>query len=184
MWRCAVLKDLEGVVSRLFPVALARGRHLFPFRTEQLSPSAPMVLGSQGPGRVGRRRFFMKHRTRAALGRLVVVLPQHACAWTAIARHAPSTYGRRRTLDGWAGVLTYTFKSACSHSYTQLKFLIPTRGLFIWLDDVAWSTGDTQMCDVGAGWPGRRGTTPPRSGARCGWVPPSGSFQSTSQSTS
>src|SRR5271154_6281663 len=57
-WRCAVLKDRGGVVSRLFPVALARGKHLFPFRTEQLSPSAPMVLGSQGPGRVGRRRFF------------------------------------------------------------------------------------------------------------------------------
>ena len=42
-----------------FPVAMARGKHLFPFRTEQLSPSAPMVLGSQGPGRVGRRRFFL-----------------------------------------------------------------------------------------------------------------------------
>ena len=41
-----------------FPVAMARGKHLFPFRTEPLSPSAPMVLGSQGPGRVGRRRFF------------------------------------------------------------------------------------------------------------------------------
>src|SRR3954451_22396600 len=36
---------------------MARGKHLFPFRTEQLSPSAPMVLGPQGPGRVGRRRF-------------------------------------------------------------------------------------------------------------------------------
>src|SRR5215218_6186090 len=43
--------------SRRFSVVIARGRHLFPFRTEQLSPSAPMVLGSQGPGRVGRRRF-------------------------------------------------------------------------------------------------------------------------------
>jgi FkbM family methyltransferase len=47
-----------GPVHR-FPVAIARGKHLFPFRTEQLSPSAPMVLGSQGPGRVGRRRFFL-----------------------------------------------------------------------------------------------------------------------------
>src|SRR4051795_6817807 len=37
---------------------MARGKHLFPFRTEQLSLAAPMVLGSQGPGRVGRRRFF------------------------------------------------------------------------------------------------------------------------------
>ncbi len=41
---------------------MARGKHLFPFRTEQLSPSAPMVLGSQGPGRVGRRRFFSRQR--------------------------------------------------------------------------------------------------------------------------
>jgi hypothetical protein len=37
---------------------IASGRHLFPFRTEQLSHSAPMVLGGQPPGRVGRRRFF------------------------------------------------------------------------------------------------------------------------------
>src|SRR5580704_14814579 len=66
------LCSFEGpgrLVSRLFPVALARGKHLFPFRTEQLSPSAPMVLGPQGPGRVGRRRFC---ESRAALGRPVV----------------------------------------------------------------------------------------------------------------
>ena len=42
-----------------FPVVIARGKHLFPFRTEQLSLSAPMVLGPQGPGRVGRRRFLV-----------------------------------------------------------------------------------------------------------------------------
>ena len=48
----------RGAVSRQFPVAMARGKHLFPFRTEPLSPSAPMVLGPQGPGRVGRRRFL------------------------------------------------------------------------------------------------------------------------------
>src|SRR3954453_20519105 len=41
-----------------FPVALAWGKHLFPFRTEQLSPTAPMVLGPHRPGRVGRRRFL------------------------------------------------------------------------------------------------------------------------------
>ena len=63
VWRCAVLKD-RGGWSRPFPVALARGKHLFPFRTEKLSPSAPMVLGSQGPGRVGRRRFLV-HEERA-----------------------------------------------------------------------------------------------------------------------
>src|SRR3954453_172975 len=53
-----------------FPVALAWGKHLFPFRTEQLSPTAPMVLGLRGPGRVGRRRFFT-HEPPS--GRLVVV---------------------------------------------------------------------------------------------------------------
>src|SRR5436189_818870 len=49
---------------------MARGKHLFPFRTEQLSPSAPMVLGPQGPGRVGRRRLYVVGR--AALGRPVL----------------------------------------------------------------------------------------------------------------
>src|SRR5436190_24176900 len=49
--------------SRQIPVAMARGKHLFPFRTEQLSPSAPMVLGPQGPGRVGRCRIFADVRT-------------------------------------------------------------------------------------------------------------------------
>ena len=57
-WCCVILKAREGPVSRHFPVVIARGKHLFPFRTEQLSPSAPMVLGLKGPGRVGRRRFF------------------------------------------------------------------------------------------------------------------------------
>src|SRR3954470_20365599 len=60
-----------GGLSR-FAVAIARGKHLFPFRTEQLSLSAPMVLGSQGPGRVGRRRFFSTSRLRAARSRLRV----------------------------------------------------------------------------------------------------------------
>ena len=57
-WHCAVLKAREGAGLDQFPVAMARGKHLFPFRTEPLSPSAPMVLGPQGPGRVGRRRFI------------------------------------------------------------------------------------------------------------------------------
>jgi hypothetical protein len=70
-------RGLDGLISRWleelcsfegppglerFPVAIAWGKHLFPFRTEQLSPTAPMVLGSQGPGRVGRRRFLHTSR--------------------------------------------------------------------------------------------------------------------------
>ena len=60
--RALALCGFEGPrgaeLSDKLPVAMARGKHLFPFRTEPLSPSAPMVLGPQGPGRVGRRRFL------------------------------------------------------------------------------------------------------------------------------
>src|SRR3954467_1187421 len=49
---------MRGAWSRTISVVIARGIHLFPFRTEQLSLSAPMVLGLQGPGRVGRRRLI------------------------------------------------------------------------------------------------------------------------------
>ncbi len=71
-WLCSFqVAARVGGLSR-FAVAIARGKHLFPFRTEQLSLSAPMVLGSQGPGRVGRRRFnFYEPSPR---GRLVVVV--------------------------------------------------------------------------------------------------------------
>ena len=37
-------------------VAIAEGFHTYPSRTRPLSPPAPMVLGPQGPGRVGRRQ--------------------------------------------------------------------------------------------------------------------------------
>ena len=41
-------------------VAIVSGFHLFPFRTEKLSPSAPMVL--RNSGRVGSRRFSRRVR--------------------------------------------------------------------------------------------------------------------------
>src|SRR3954453_18955203 len=59
-----------GAVSHTFGGEIARGKHLFPFRTEPLSLSAPMVLGGQPPGREGRRRSSLK---RAARGRLFFV---------------------------------------------------------------------------------------------------------------
>lgn len=64
---CAALKARFRRGLDKFPVAIARGKYLFPFRTEQSSPVAPMVLGLQGPGRVGRRRFLHKQYPRAAL---------------------------------------------------------------------------------------------------------------------
>src|SRR4051812_44022191 len=69
------LCSFEGPLRRgldKFPVAIARGKYLFPFRTEQSSPVAPMVLGLQGPGRVGRRRSFNKQSR--PVGRLFFVL--------------------------------------------------------------------------------------------------------------
>lgn len=42
----------------IIQAVIASGFHLFPFRTEKLSPFAPMVL--RNSGRVGRRRFFME----------------------------------------------------------------------------------------------------------------------------
>ena len=42
--------------AHIFAVATAVGTHPYPSRTRKLSPPAPMVLGSRGPGRVGRRR--------------------------------------------------------------------------------------------------------------------------------
>src|SRR5205823_2522139 len=55
---------------------MARGKHLFPFRTEPLSPSAPMVLGPQGPGRVGRLRFSSTHTRMQDLGKFFRANPQ------------------------------------------------------------------------------------------------------------
>ena len=54
--------DLYSVVEEnlSFPVVIAEGKHLFPFRTEPLSPLAPMVLLGSPSGRVGRRRIFLK----------------------------------------------------------------------------------------------------------------------------
>ena len=73
---CAHRFWARGARSDKFPVAIARGKHLFPFRTEQLSPSAPMVLGPQGPGRVGRRRFFLRRPVCAKRRRGFVVVPR------------------------------------------------------------------------------------------------------------
>src|SRR3954464_8255 len=80
----------SGVVSRRFPVAMARGKHLFPFRTEQLSPSAPMVLGPQGPGRVGRRRFSFTRTGRPFGGGFSALRARLPCAFfLCVARNVP-----------------------------------------------------------------------------------------------
>ena len=44
---------------------MAEGKHLFPFRTEKLSPPAPMVLPGRLGGRVGRRPLYFRSPDRA-----------------------------------------------------------------------------------------------------------------------
>ena len=58
---------IRGVILELqrFPVAIAAGKHPYPFRTRQLSPPAPMVLGGRPPGRVGRRRDISNEQPRS-----------------------------------------------------------------------------------------------------------------------
>ncbi len=54
---------------------MAAGTHPFPFRTRQLRPPAPMVLGGIPPGRVGRRRVFsLRKKTPAHCGGRLRVL--------------------------------------------------------------------------------------------------------------
>ena len=51
-----------------FPVTMAKGIHLFPYRTQKLSLSAPMVLGWRRSGRVGRCRIPQRESLRRCLG--------------------------------------------------------------------------------------------------------------------
>ena len=50
------------------PVVMAKGSHLFPYRTQKLSLSAPMVLGWRRPGRVGHCRIPYEKSLRRSLG--------------------------------------------------------------------------------------------------------------------
>src|SRR4051795_6366809 len=81
------------------PVALAWGKHLFPFRTEKLSPTAPMVLGPHGPGRVGRRRSFFFDEPPS--GRLVCVRRTFAAVEQGVSPALPAS-GRRPDRAGRA----------------------------------------------------------------------------------
>ena len=68
---CAVLKGRRDASTDKFPAAMAAGKHLFPFRTEKLSPlSADGTRSSQAPGRVGRRRLYFDERPSADAGGL------------------------------------------------------------------------------------------------------------------
>src|SRR3954449_7573558 len=66
LWSFEGARASDSAAARLTTWAvIAAGKHLFPFRTEKLSPLAPMVLGEQSPGRVGRRPLAQRARGRA-----------------------------------------------------------------------------------------------------------------------
>ena len=48
-----------------FLALMAAGLHPFPSRTRQLSPPAPMIVGPQGPSKVGRCQISEKKRLAA-----------------------------------------------------------------------------------------------------------------------
>src|SRR3712207_6607622 len=62
--RCPLQKNTCRFLAR---VTTAAGIHLFPFRTEKLSPPAPMVLRGRLRGRVGRRPSFCSFEVWARL---------------------------------------------------------------------------------------------------------------------
>src|SRR5690554_4183817 len=74
-------------------VVTAQGSHLFPFRTEKLSPAAPMVLRKSG--RVGRRRSLEKDISFAGILFCVVGHPSGTAA-AAPRRLAPRRPAARR----------------------------------------------------------------------------------------
>jgi hypothetical protein len=56
-----------GISFFKFPVTIARGKYLFPFRTEKSSLSTPMVLHGRPCGRVGSRRDFFEPASHGGL---------------------------------------------------------------------------------------------------------------------
>ena len=58
---------VQGTNPKRIPVVMAKGSHLFPYRTQKLSLSAPMVLGWRRPGRVGRCRIPNKKDTHVGV---------------------------------------------------------------------------------------------------------------------
>ena len=82
-------EDCTNPIS--IPVVMAKGIHLFPYRTQKLSLSAPMVLGWRRPGRVGHCRIPKRTRPHKSgvlffLDLEMIILPwrpiqvQH-CTW-------------------------------------------------------------------------------------------------------
>ena len=86
-----------------FPVAIAWGPHLFPFRTQKLSPTAPMVLPWRRGGRVGRCRRTLKAHRFENIGR-----------WASLIQECLlGCRSRKHTVGYFPQVLCFRFTASC-----------------------------------------------------------------------
>ena len=65
--------QVQLVLSKRYSGGYSVGDHLFPFRTEKLSPTAPMVLHTRG--RVGRRQLYFQASFSVTTERGFFVVP-------------------------------------------------------------------------------------------------------------
>ena len=84
----------DKTIPEEIPVTMAKGSHLFPYRTQKLSLSAPMVLGWRRPGRVGRCRI-PKREAQQMLGFFFTFLEDNA----RIRKYALNNCGNGQNLE-------------------------------------------------------------------------------------
>ena len=109
------------------PVVMAKGSHLFPYRTQKLSLSAPMVLGWRRPGRVGHCRIPNKRHTHSgvfficppSVSLLSRVLSKYASTWlgssmaarsackTAMGERLGALIAKQLSASAYAGAFSY-----------------------------------------------------------------------------
>ena len=71
--------QVQLVLSKRYSGGYSVGDHLFPFRTEKLSPTAPMVLHTRG--RVGRRQRYFHSLFQCHNGERLFYYPNMSERW-------------------------------------------------------------------------------------------------------
>ncbi len=108
----------ESKARNKYPVTIAKRIHLFPSRTQKLSSLAPIILGGQLPGKVGRCRFIWSH------GQAVKTPPFHGGNRGSIPRGI-TTYARLAeladALDLGSSGRPWGFKSLIAHHILNHK---------------------------------------------------------------
>ena len=123
--RCTSLchPRLVSIVIR-FGVAMAEGKHLFPFRTEKLSPPAPMVLPGRPGGRVGRRPIYSTGSDAKSRGPIFLLGPPASTRRRSVVSTARS--GPRRSGRPYEGGHPRRTRPRCASGATHLPRAPPT----------------------------------------------------------